>query len=161
MVNFELNNNVVVFVEPLAAFSVQGPFITFRMLQASVYSSSGSNFGVSKKHLQETFSQKWHIYWQQTIVQEYGVVLFLLRCIWLTGCPDKLLKHFPFIYRIHSCVSRFEQCVIMAYEGKIYQVRQQHTLIDLINHTERAISEILNRYEIKNGWNWALLGENN
>lgn len=63
MVKFELNNNVVVFVVPLAAFSVQGPFITFRMLQASVYSSSGSNFGVSKKHLQKTFSQKWHPYW--------------------------------------------------------------------------------------------------
>lgn len=43
------------------------------------------------------------------------------------------------------------QCAIMAYEGKIYKVRQQHTLIDLINHTKGAISETLNRYEIKNG----------
>lgn len=40
--------------KPFEGCSIQGPFITVRMLHASLYSRFGSNFGVSKKHLHMT-----------------------------------------------------------------------------------------------------------
>ena len=40
---------------PFEGCSIQGPFITFNILHASLYSRSGSNFGVSKKHLQDIY----------------------------------------------------------------------------------------------------------
>lgn len=38
---------------PVETFSIQGPFITFNILHTSLYSRSGNNFGVSKKHLHQ------------------------------------------------------------------------------------------------------------
>ena len=37
---------------PFAGSSIHGPFITLRMLQASLYSRSGRSLGVRRKHLQ-------------------------------------------------------------------------------------------------------------
>ena len=51
------DDNFVTFL-PFEGCSIQGPFIMFKMLHASLYWSSGSNFGVSKKHLYDIDTNK-------------------------------------------------------------------------------------------------------
>ena len=46
-----INRDYLVITLPFEGWSIQGPFIIFKMLHILLYSKSGSNFGVSRKHL--------------------------------------------------------------------------------------------------------------
>jgi len=94
---------------PFAGSSIHGPFMMFKMLQAPLYSRSGSSFGVRRKHLRckrdsllpdVSKSADPHAVW--------GVVCHKLRSVNLAGSSNKLLEHLPLIYGVHSCTFRKE-----------------------------------------------------
>ena len=154
---------------PFAGSSIHGPFITLRMLQASLYSRSGRSLGVRRKHLQAKERGGYQMSRGLQICMLYKVLSALsltVACctpdqkkIWLaalTSCWNIFLSFMGSIPAYSDeCIRppQYLQVNIHTVEGGMKQFSCV-TLIYLINNPKGAVGKILKWHKIQDGRYW-------
>jgi len=136
---------------PFAGSSIHGPFMMFKMLQAPLYSRSGSSLGVRRKHLRckrDRLLPDVSKSADQHAVR--GVVCTVTNCgvlIWLAALTSCWNIFLSFMGSIPALFGRNELGHLNACKVKVIQLRGNNSsclaLIYLINHTKGAVGKIL------------------